>query len=80
MGLNIPQTIRKLQALWRKFGGQTLPAFFAGATSLYPGLDQVNVALPASLAGSGTIFVTVSVSTTASAPAMISNPVAVKIQ
>jgi uncharacterized protein (TIGR03437 family) len=46
-------------------GSQTLPALFAGPT---PGtvLDQVNVALPSSLAGVGTVFITVSIGTAVS--------------
>jgi uncharacterized protein (TIGR03437 family) len=37
-------------------GSQTLPAFYAGSAG-YAGEDQVNVMLPASLAGSGTVNV-----------------------
>jgi len=50
-----------LGAVSVKIGNQTLPAFFAGAAPTYVGLDQVNVSLPASLAGSGTVNLTVSV-------------------
>jgi uncharacterized protein (TIGR03437 family) len=39
--------------------GLTLPAAFAGAQSQFPGLDQVDVLLPANLAGSGQVSVTV---------------------
>jgi len=46
--------------------GQTLPAFYAGPTPGYPGVDQVYVALPSSLAGSGTVYVTVSIAGTTS--------------
>lgn len=52
--------------------GQALAALYAGPALGYgpaapiPGLDQVNVALPASLKGSGTVYVTVSVAGTAS--------------
>ncbi len=53
-----------------------LPALFAGMAPLPPntmdaGLDQVNVALPASLAGTGTATITVSVGSA------VSNPVTV---
>ena len=47
-------------------GNQTLPAFYAGPAPGFTALDQVNVLLPASLAGSGTVNITVSVSGTAS--------------
>lgn len=47
-------------------GGQTLPAAFAGPAPGFTGLDQVNVALPGSLAGSGTVDLTVSVAGAAS--------------
>lgn len=46
-------------------GGAPIQASFFGATG-YPGEDQVNVALPASLAGSGLVHVTVSVAGTTS--------------
>jgi uncharacterized protein (TIGR03437 family) len=42
-------------------GGQTLPAFYAGAASGYQGLDQVNVMLPQSLAGTGIANLSISV-------------------
>jgi uncharacterized protein (TIGR03437 family) len=47
-------------------GSQTLPAFYAGPAPNYTGLDQVNVLLPASLAGTGTVNITVSLSGTES--------------
>jgi uncharacterized protein (TIGR03437 family) len=40
-------------------GNASLPALYAGAQGQYPGLDQVNVQLPASLAGSGMLNVVV---------------------
>jgi uncharacterized protein (TIGR03437 family) len=55
-------------------GGQTLPASYAGAAPNYAGEDQVNVLLPASLAGSGTVNVSVSVA------GSVSNTVTVDIQ
>jgi uncharacterized protein (TIGR03437 family) len=47
-------------------GNQTLPAAYAGPAPGFTGLDQVNVLLPASLAGSGMVNITVSVSGTVS--------------
>jgi len=46
-------------------GSQTLPAAYAGSAG-FIGEDQVNVLLPASLAGSGTVNITVSISGTLS--------------
>jgi len=40
-------------------GNLSLPALYVGPQGQYPGLDQVNVQLPASLAGSRTLNVTV---------------------
>lgn len=47
-------------------GSQTLPAAYAGPAPGFTGLDQVNVLLPPSLAGSGTVNITVSISGIAS--------------
>jgi len=44
-----------------QIGSQSLAAAYAGAAPMWVGLDQVNVVLPRSLAGSGTVNVTVSV-------------------
>lgn len=55
-------------------GAQTLPAFYAGPAADFPGLDQVNVSLPKTLVGSGTVFVTVSIA------GVVSNQVTVYIQ
>jgi uncharacterized protein (TIGR03437 family) len=49
-----------------EIGSMSLPASFAGASPNYTGLDQVNVLLPQSLAGSGTVNVSVSISGTSS--------------
>jgi uncharacterized protein (TIGR03437 family) len=43
-------------------GGQPLPVLYAGPSLLYAGLDQVNLSLPSSLAGSGTVNVSLTVS------------------
>jgi uncharacterized protein (TIGR03437 family) len=42
-------------------GDQTVYAMYAGPQGQYPGLDQVNIPLPAPLRGSGTVDVTVTV-------------------
>jgi uncharacterized protein (TIGR03437 family) len=49
-----------------RIGSQSLSATYAGAASTFVGLDQVNVLLPGSLAGSGTVSVSVSVAGTVS--------------
>ncbi len=54
-----------------QIGSQSLPAFYAGAAPTYVGLDQVNVQLPRSLAGSGTVSLSVSVAGTASNVLMV---------
>ena len=63
-------------------GSQTLPAFYAGPSPVYSGEDQVNVLLPASLAGSRTVNVSVTVSGTTPSGAFsaTSNTVTVDIE
>jgi uncharacterized protein (TIGR03437 family) len=63
-----------LSAVTVTIGGQSLPAFYAGPSSDIPGADEVSVTLPSTLAGSGTVFVTVVISGT------MSNQVTVDIQ
>jgi uncharacterized protein (TIGR03437 family) len=55
-------------------GAATLPVIYAGAQPQYPGLDQVDVLLPASLKGSGQVNVTVIVD------GQTSNPVTLTFQ
>jgi len=68
------QNRAKLSDVTVTVGSQALPALYAGPAPGSPGEDQVNVALPASLAGSKTVFVTVSVAGT------VSNAVTLLIQ
>ena len=42
-------------------GGTALPAAYAGPQSQYPGMDQINVILPRSLAGMGEVNLNVTV-------------------
>lgn len=49
-----------------RVGSLELPVSFAGAHPYFTGLDQVNVALPRSLAAAGQIDVTLSIAGTAS--------------
>jgi uncharacterized protein (TIGR03437 family) len=44
-----------LSALTATINGISAPVSYAGAQPQFPGLDQVNVAIPASLAGAGTV-------------------------
>jgi uncharacterized protein (TIGR03437 family) len=46
--------------------GQTVPVLFAGAQGQFPGEDQINVELPHSLAGSGTVNVVLATTVSAS--------------
>jgi len=62
------------QSVSVQIGGTNYPAAFAGAQSQFAGLDQVNVLLPASLAGSGILPVAVIVDT------QISNTVQIDIR
>jgi len=64
----------QLSAVTVNVGGVSLPAFYAGLAPNFAGVDQVNVALPASLAHAGTVFVQVVVGSAAS------NQVTVQIQ
>jgi len=50
-----------LQAVSVQIGNQTLPVIFAGPQGQYDALDQLNVQLPSSLAGAGTVNVVVTV-------------------
>jgi len=53
--------IRFGSAITVTINGTTYTPTYAGAQGTYAGLDQINVLLPASLAGSGTVTVTVTV-------------------
>jgi uncharacterized protein (TIGR03437 family) len=44
-----------------KIGNITAPLYYAGPQGFYPGLDQVNAALPSALRGRGQLVVTVTV-------------------
>jgi uncharacterized protein (TIGR03437 family) len=54
-----------------EIGAQSLPATYAGAAPTFVGLDQVNVLLPRSLSGIGTVNLSVSVAGTASNVLMV---------
>lgn len=47
--------VSSASAVTATINGQTLPVQFAGAQGQFPGEDQINVQLPHSLAGSGTV-------------------------
>jgi uncharacterized protein (TIGR03437 family) len=53
--------VSALSAVTVQIGNLALPALYAGAQGQYAGLDQINVQLPHSLAGSGTVNVVVTV-------------------
>ena len=55
-------------------GGVNVPATYAGPQGQFDGLDQINVPLPLSLRGAGTINVTVT------ADGVASNPVKIQVQ
>jgi uncharacterized protein (TIGR03437 family) len=68
-GLDSPEGI--VQAT---IGGQTATVLYAGPEGVYPGVDQVNVVIPQSLAGAGNVPIVVS------AGGLTSNTVNVTIQ
>ena len=55
-------------------GGTTAQALYAGPQGAWPGLDQLNLLIPASLAGSGQVDVVMT------AGGKVSNPVHITIQ
>jgi uncharacterized protein (TIGR03437 family) len=65
-----------LSAVTVEVGNLSLPALYVGPQGQYSGLDQVNVQLPASLAGTGVVNVMVKTQDTGAA----SNVVTVAIQ
>jgi uncharacterized protein (TIGR03437 family) len=66
--------IRGAKQVQVNVAGQAVPVLFAGAQGQYEGLDQINISLPASLAGTGEARVYVVADGTAS------NAVTIKIQ
>ncbi|HMD50358.1 MAG TPA: hypothetical protein VKG79_14710 [Bryobacteraceae bacterium] len=58
--------IRGASTIQTFVAGQTVPTYYAGPVAAYPGLDQVNIAIPQSLAGSGDVRVYVVVDGVAS--------------
>jgi uncharacterized protein (TIGR03437 family) len=53
--------VSSLSAVTATINGQSIPVVYAGAQGQYPGLDQVNVLIPHSLAGSGVSTLVLSV-------------------
>jgi uncharacterized protein (TIGR03437 family) len=58
---------------------QAVPVLYAGAQSTYPGLDQINVQLPQSLAGSGQVNLMMTIATASGVTAQL-NTVTLDIQ
>jgi uncharacterized protein (TIGR03437 family) len=65
-----------LAAVTVQVGNQSLAPTYVGPQGQYPGLDQVNVQLPSSLSGSGTVKVTVKTQDTGA----VSNAVTIDIE
>jgi uncharacterized protein (TIGR03437 family) len=57
-----------------KVGSESVGAIYAGPQGQFPGLDQVNIALPISLRGAGVVDVTVT------ADGVASNAVKINVQ
>lgn len=66
--------LSSLQNVSCAIGGVPAPVMYAGPQNVYPGLDQVNVQIPAGLAGQGEVAVTLSVD------GQLSNTVTVSFQ
>ena len=71
--------LRRQSAATVQIAGQNLPVLYAGPQGGYTGLDQVNVEIPRSLAGSGPVSVVLTVQD-ASGNTSASNPVTISIQ
>ena len=71
--------ISSLSVLTATVNGQNVPVVYAGAQGQYPGLDQVNVMLPHSLAGSGQVSLVLTVNDTANQVNAASNAVTLNI-
>jgi uncharacterized protein (TIGR03437 family) len=72
--------VSALSAVTVQIGALILRAQYAGAQGQYGGLDQINVQLPRSLAGSGTLNVVVTVKDAAQNIAATANTVTLAIQ
>jgi len=70
------RNVPSLGAVTATINGQNAPVLYAGAQNVYQGLDQVNVQIPNSLAGSGAVQAVLSVE---GAPATL-RPVTLDIQ
>jgi uncharacterized protein (TIGR03437 family) len=71
--------ISSLSALTATVNGQSVPVIYAGAQGQYPGLDQVNVMLPHSLAGSGQVSLVLTANDTVNNVNATSNAVTLNI-
>jgi hypothetical protein len=63
-----------LAAVTCAIAGVEVPVLYAGPQGVYPGLDQVNVALPSSLAGAGQTTVVLTVDGVRASPLPIQTP------
>ena len=61
-----------LEAVTCTIGGVTVPVVYAGPQGGYPGLDQVNLELPASLVGADLSSVVLTVDGISAAPISVS--------
>jgi uncharacterized protein (TIGR03437 family) len=74
------RNVSSLSAITATINGQNAPVLYAGAQSVYQGLDQVNVQIPNSLAGSGPVNVVLTVDDTVNNVSTTFNTVALTIQ
>ncbi len=71
--------ISSLAAISAAINGQSVPVIYAGAQGQYPGLDQVNVQIPHSLAGSGAVSLVLTIQDTVNHVTATSNAVTLHI-
>jgi uncharacterized protein (TIGR03437 family) len=66
--------LRHTSAIFATIGGNSVAIEYAGEQGTYPGLDQVNLQVPSSLAGAGTVNIEIT------ANGQAANPVTTLIQ
>jgi uncharacterized protein (TIGR03437 family) len=72
--------VSSTSAVSAQINGQKAPVLYAGPQSQYPGLDQINVQVPQSLAGSGEVNVVLTVQDAVNNINATSNTVTFNIQ
>ncbi len=71
--------VSSVSAITATVNGQTLPVVYAGPQGEYPGLDQVNIVIPRSLAGSGEVSLVLNIEDSVNSVSAASNTVTLHI-